>query len=143
MRPVGKSSELERRRRLAIDRIRAGEPVNVVARDLGVDPSSVRRWRAAFRQCGDDGLRARPVPGRPQKLTSAQVETVRRWFNEGIPRFDHWKPDWDRGMLWAAIGAEWKIDLHPGYITRWMRKHGLTFPAGKRRARIERPRESR
>ena len=44
-RPIGSSEELERRRRRAIDLVRQGERPTVVARFLGVDRSSVYRWR--------------------------------------------------------------------------------------------------
>jgi hypothetical protein len=57
---------------LAVQRVRGGYPAEDVADFLGVDPSSVRRWVAAFESQGAAGLAARPVPGRPRKLTTTQ-----------------------------------------------------------------------
>jgi transposase len=37
-----------------------------------VDRRSVRRWNAAYRRQEAGGLAARPVPGRPWKLTARQ-----------------------------------------------------------------------
>ena len=63
----------ERRRCLAVQRLQEGYSADEVADVLGVDPRSVRRWAAAFRDQGPRGLAARPVPGRPGKLTATIV----------------------------------------------------------------------
>src|SRR2546427_9749774 len=78
MRPQGSPAELERRRLRAIDLLQRDLPVHVVADRLGVDRRSVRRWKRAHRQQGRPGLRARPAPGRPPKLTSAQRQRLAR-----------------------------------------------------------------
>src|SRR3954471_22920391 len=80
MRTEGSPNELEDRRRLAVQRILDGYSTQEVADFLGVDPSSVRRWVAAFRSQGGEGLIARPVSGRPPKLTLMQEKIVRRWL---------------------------------------------------------------
>src|SRR5207247_10750791 len=72
MRPQGSPAELERRRLRAIELLQREVPVHVVAERLGVDRRSVRRWKRAYRGRGRGGLRARPAPGRPPKLTAAQ-----------------------------------------------------------------------
>src|SRR4051812_35580230 len=61
-----------------------------VAEFLGVDPRSVRRWVATYRQAGGSGLVARPTSGRPPKLTHVQEKIIRRWLADkptehGIP----------------------------------------------------------
>src|SRR4051812_26138156 len=80
MRTTGSPDELERRRLLAVQRVSEGYSAEDVADFLGIDPSSVRRWCAAFRRCGPAGLAARPVSGRPPKLTPGQEKVVRRWL---------------------------------------------------------------
>src|SRR3989475_13239142 len=72
MRPQGSPAELERRRLRAIELLQREIPVHVVAERLGVDRRSVRRWKRAYRGHGRGGLRARPAPGRPPKLTATQ-----------------------------------------------------------------------
>ena len=76
----GSPAELEHRRRLAVQRVLDGFSTQEVAEFLGVDPRSVRRWVAAYRQEGGQGLRAHPTPGRPPKLTTTQEKIVRRWL---------------------------------------------------------------
>ena len=46
-RPIGTPEELERRRRLAVERVRQGEKPSVVARVLGINRTSLYRWRKA------------------------------------------------------------------------------------------------
>src|SRR3989454_8178112 len=78
MRPQGSPAELERRRLRAIDLLQREVPVHVVAERLGVDRRSVRRWKRAHRGQGRAGLRARPTPGRPPKLTTTQQRQLAR-----------------------------------------------------------------
>jgi transposase len=44
-----------------------------VAQRFGVDPSSVKRWRRAWREGGEDGLAARPHPGGQSKLSAEKI----------------------------------------------------------------------
>src|SRR3982751_2421673 len=82
MRTEGSPTELERRRRLAVHRVPEGYSPEEVAEFLGVAPRRVRRWVAAFREQGTRGWAARPVPGRPPKLTRAQEKIVLRWLSD-------------------------------------------------------------
>src|SRR3972149_1116789 len=83
MRPQGSPAELERRRLRAIALLDQGLLPHEVAERVGVDRRSVRRWKRAYRRRGRDGLKARPVPGRPPKLTTAQHRTLVRWILQG------------------------------------------------------------
>jgi transposase len=82
MRTPGSADKLEYRRRLAVERIAEGFSTQEVADFLEVDPSTVRRWLAAFRDRGDAGLVAKPVPGRPSSLTPIQEKIALRWLTE-------------------------------------------------------------
>jgi transposase len=70
MRPTGSPEELERRRLRALALLKEGLLPSEVARRVGVDRRSVRRWKAAARRRGEAGVRAKPAPGRPSKLTA-------------------------------------------------------------------------
>src|ERR1700739_5109662 len=76
MRPVGKGKQLEQRRQRAIGLLNEGHAPVEVARLVGVDRRSVRRWTAGDRKQGAKGLAARPAPGRPSKLTARQRQRV-------------------------------------------------------------------
>src|SRR5438552_14221968 len=76
MRPVGGAKQLERRRERAIALLKDGRAPVEEARLVGVDRRSVRRGNATYRTAGVSGLAARPVPGRPSKLTTRQREQL-------------------------------------------------------------------
>src|SRR6516165_7933361 len=82
MRSKGTPAELEYRRLLAVQRVLEGYSTEEVAEFLDVDPRSVRRWVAAHREAGAEGLLARPVAGRPAKLTYTQEKLIRRFLAE-------------------------------------------------------------
>src|SRR2546426_5798475 len=113
MRPQGSPAELERRRLRAIELLQREIPVHVVAERLGVDRRSVRRWKRAYRGRGRNGLRARPAPGRPPKLSAAQRRQLVRVVVAGaeaaglLPR-----PGAGRGGV-AVIPPPLQVGLHP------------------------------
>jgi transposase len=73
VRPPGSPERLEERRRKAIALLRSGETYQKVAWVVKSSLSSVVRWHQAYQQGGKQGLRTKPIPGRPPRLTSAQT----------------------------------------------------------------------
>ena len=72
MRPTGSPEELERRLLLALGLLGEGLLPSEVAKRIGVDRRSVRRWKAAARVGGEQGVKAQPAPGRPPKLSTKE-----------------------------------------------------------------------
>ncbi len=126
MRTIGTPEELERRRLLAVQRVLEGYSTVEVADFLGVDPSSVRRWLAEFHLHGAAGLAARPVPGRPLKLTTTQEKIVCRWVADNPT--DHGFPTelWTGSRLALLIDQEFDVSFHPNYLSAWLRQRGYT-----------------
>jgi transposase len=136
MRTIGSPAELERRRRLAVRRLRDGYTTAEVAAFLGVDPSTVRRWRQAAR-AGPGGLAARKAPGRPPKLARWQEKAVGRWLAEPATAFGFPNAWWTCPRVARLIADEFGIDLHPGYLSAWLRARRFT-PQRPRRVPRER-----
>jgi transposase len=128
---------LERRRHLAVQRILDGYSTEEVSTFLGVDPSSVRRWLAAFRQDGVRGLAAQPVPGRPPKLTRSQEKVVLRWLADSPTEHGFATELWTCPRLAQLIEEEWDICLNPHYLSDWLRRRDIT-PQRPRRVPRER-----
>ena len=126
MRDQGSPSELEHRRLLAVRRVLEGYSTEEVAEFLGVDPRSVRRWVAAHREAGGEGLIARPVSGRPPKLTSTQAKVIRRWLADKPTEHGFATDLWTGPRLALVIRQEFGIGLNPKYLTAWLRRRGLT-----------------
>ncbi len=134
MRTTGSPEVLEYRRRLAIERIHDGYSAQEVADFLGVDPGSVRRWLAAYRR-GSDALAARPVLGRPPKLTGTQEKIVRRWLASNPTEHGFATELWTAPRLAGLIEQEWGIRFHPNYLASWLRRRGFTPQKPRRKAR--------
>jgi transposase len=126
MRSPGSAAELERRRRLAVARHADGHSAEEIADFLGVAERSVWRWLAAHRRAGGDGLAARPVPGRPRKLTRSQEKVVTRWLTDPPTAFGFATELWTAGRLATLIGDEFGVHFHPHYLCDWLRVRGYT-----------------
>jgi transposase len=135
MRPQGSPADLERRRTQAIDLLEQDVPVHVVADRLGVDRRSVRRWKRAFRRRGRAGLAARPVPGRPPKLTVRQRHTLVRWILTGAEAFGYPTALWTCRRIAHVIRERFGVVYHPDHVGRLLRACGLTPQRPQRRAK--------
>ena len=126
MRTIGSPAELERRRLLAVQRVIEGYSTAEVADFLGVDPSSVRRWVASFRRQGADGLAARPVPGRPRKLTTTQEKVALRWLADKPTDHGFATELWTAPRLGLLIEQEFGVHFNADHLTTWLRQRGYT-----------------
>lgn len=139
MRPQGTAIELERRRRLAVQRIVEGYSTRQVADFLGVDLSSVRRWVAAFRHGGHHGLAAQAVRGRPPKLSRTQEKIILRWLTHNPLEYGFATELWTCKRLAQLIEEEFGVRFHPAYLSVWLRARHCTPQKPQRVARERDP----
>jgi len=140
MRSEGSPAELQRRRLLAVQRVREGYAIDLVAGVLGVTVRSVQRWVRAYRARGPGALAAEPIPGRPPKLTRVQEKVALRWLDDrpGAHGFD--SDLWTAERLAALIRDEWGIALNHRYVCRWLAARGFS---PQRPQRVPRERDAR
>src|SRR5919107_743304 len=70
----------------AVDAVESGVHPEDVAASLGMGRGTVYGWLAKYREGGRDALKARPVPGRPPKLSGEQMRRLYTLIAGADPR---------------------------------------------------------
>jgi transposase len=139
VRTKGSPAELEWRRTLAVQRVLEGYSVEEAAEFLGVNASSVRRWRLQFHTRGWRGLSARSVSGRPPRLSCTQEKIVRRWLTGSATEHGFVTELWTAPRLSTVMAEEFGVTFHPDYLGVWLRHRGYTPQKPQRVARERDP----
>ena len=134
MRPTGSASQLEQRRRRAIELLNSGQQPVDVARILGVDRRSVRRWNAAYRKAGASGLDARPAPGRPRKLSVRQRKQLETALLKGAKAAGFPSDLWTCPRVAQLIEQRFQVRYHVHHIGRLLHSLGWSPQKPQRRA---------
>lgn len=136
MRPRGSPEELQERRLRAIALLKKEyQPVDV-ARMVGVDCRSVRRWKAAYLKAGDKAIKAKPA-GRPQKLDNKARKKLERKLLKGAKAAGFPTDLWTCPRIMQLILTYFGIRYHVDHIGRLLRSLGWSPQKPQRRA-IER-----
>jgi transposase len=134
MRPKGTATELERRRRRAVELLEQGETPAVVARILGVKRTSLHRWRRMAHQA--DGLAPKPPSGAKRRLDDAQLAQLERLLRKGAPAHGFPNELWTATRVAKVILRHFGVEYHPAYVRRLLRRRlNWTSHKPQRRAR--------
>jgi transposase len=140
MRPAGSPRELEQRRYRALQLLGEGHTPVTVARLLGVDRRSVRRWKAAARQKGSRALAARPASGRPARLGPRQKRRLERALLRGAQALGFPSALWTCPRVAELIHRSFGVRYHVDHVSRLL--HGLGWsPQKPQRRAVERDEE--
>lgn len=112
----------------------APEPVEVAKR-VGVDRRSLRRWRASFEQDGADGLAPKPAPGRPPKLNARQRSRLDQYLLKGATAYGFPTELWTCPRVAELIREKFGVPYHVDHISRLLRGLGWTPQKPQPRAR--------
>ena len=141
MRPIGSPRALERRRQKAIELLADGWwPVDV-AKKLGVDRRSVRRWRARFDADGEEGVLAQPASGRPCKLDDKAKARLQKDLLKGASAFGFGTDLWTCRRVAELIRKRFRVRYHINHVGRLLRGLGWS-PQKPQRKAIERDEEA-
>jgi transposase len=111
----------------AVEQVRAGAHPEDVAVTLGLHRKTVYGWLAKYREGGTDALRAKPVPGRPPKLTSTQIARLYALIVGQDPRqLSFAFALWTREMVREVIRREFGVALSAVSVGRLLRTMGLS-----------------
>jgi transposase len=140
MRPKGTAAELERRRRRAVELVEGGESPSLVARILGVTPTSLHRWRRQARQT--EGLAARPAPGAQRRLSDPQLAHLEALLDQGAPAHGYPNQLWTAGRVAGLIEERFGVTYHPEHVRKLLRSRlGWTSQQPQRHARERQDKE--
>ncbi len=129
MRPQGTPQQLERRRRQAIRLLKGGKHLAAVARAVRASKSSVFRWYEAYKQRGHTGLRPKPTPGRPPKLSTKQQHRLTKLLLAGPLAAGHRTELWTLKRIAQLIRKQFRVHYHPNHV--WRVLHGLGWSCQK------------
>lgn len=141
MRPPGSPEELERRRRRAVALLAAGHRPVEVARMIGVDRRSVRRWKAVHQDQGPEALRARRASGRPPKLVPLQLQQIERVLLKGARAAGFATDVWTCPRVARVIARRCGVQYHVDHLSRLLRALGWRPQKPQRRA-VERDKQA-
>jgi transposase len=118
---------LEALRIRAVRQVEAGARVEDVAATLGLNRSTVFGWIARYREGGEAALAAKPVPGRPPKLSGDQLRRLYTLVVGNDPRQLQFEFGlWTREMVRVLIRREFAVALSVVSVGRLLRKLGLS-----------------
>lgn len=135
MRPRGSAEQLEERRRQAIRLVNQGMGLSDTAAAVGASYSSVWRWREAYREGGWEGLRPRPTPGRPSKLSEPQKKALRKVLEAGPLAAGHSTDLWTLRRVAEVIRKRFGVRYNTCHVWYVLRKMGWSCQKPERRAR--------
>jgi len=137
-RTAGKASTLEKRRLRAIEIVeKEGLSQIEAAKQLKVNPRTIRRWLQWHRGRGPRKLEARKTPGRPMRLKHDQREKLQDLLLEGAGKAGFDSDLWSCRRVAAVIKKEFGVKYHVDYISTLLRSMGWS-PQKPERVAIER-----
>lgn len=126
MRPYGSAKTLEHRRVEALRLHQQGWKAPQIAARLATTPQSVNRWLRASRRGGIKAIRAKPVPGRPDRLSSRQRHTLRQLLVKGAQAAGYHTDLWTCPRIAQVIRHEFRMDYHVNYLPRFLAALGFS-----------------
>ena len=134
MRPKGSAVELEARRRKAVALLQDGKSNTEVARLVGADLSSVKRWKRAVAAGGLTVLAAKPHRGRSPKLSSAQQQELATIVRAGPIAAGFLNNLWTCRRVAEVIRQRFGVEYHRDHVGKILHALGFTQQKPQRRA---------
>ena len=118
---------LEEMRVRVVKRVQEGESPEVLAHVLGLNRSTVYGWLARYRCGGWNGLKAKPLSGRPPKLSGKKL----RWVYDTVTKKNPLQLKfafalWTRAMVAKLIKDKFHIVLSAVSVGRLLAQLGIT-----------------
>ena len=97
-----------------------------IATALGASEGAVSRWIAVARRDGPAALQSRPSPGRPAKLTPAQLRLIPDFLWHGPEAYGFRGEVWTCARVAKVVAEEFGVSYHKGHVSRLLKDLGWT-----------------
>jgi transposase len=101
--------------------LEGGLTMEEVSHRVGTSIASVSRWRQAVAEGGLAALAAKPVPGRPSKLSPVQCSRLLDVLLEGAMAYGYPNEIWTLKRIARVILKEFGVRYHPNHVWRILR----------------------
>jgi len=118
---------LEEIRIRAVRQVMAGESPESVIKVLGFHRSRIYQWLAAYKEGGEEALKAKKIEGRPSKLDEKQTNKLFDIIAQGSP-LQHRFPFalWTVAIIRELIQKKFSISLSEVSVWRLLKRLGLS-----------------
>jgi transposase len=134
MRPPGSAQQLEKRRLRAITLLESGTSYRTVASAVGASLSNIVRWAEVYDKEGSEGLKSKPIPGRPSQLTEAQQKKLEKILLKGALKAGYSTDLWTLRRIGEVIKKQFAVRYHPGHVWKIMKSLGWSCQKPERGA---------
>lgn len=114
-------------RQQAVKAVKSGQAVSTVASALGVSTRAVFGWLAKFAEGGQNALLAKPIPGRPPKITAEEMRWIAQAVKDNTPqqlKFEFGL--WTLSLIGNLIKRQFGKSLALASVSRVMKLLGFT-----------------
>ncbi|MBK8204552.1 MAG: transposase [Bdellovibrionales bacterium] len=118
---------LEEMRIRAVRQVQSGVSPEDITRSLGLSHPTIYNWLASYRDGGMQALKAKPVPGRPSRITGPMMKWIYDTIVQKSPlqfRFEF--ALWTREMIREVIFKKYKLRLGLSSVSRLLKQLGLS-----------------
>jgi transposase len=127
--------ELERRRLRGARLLSSGTHPAEVARQVGVSRQSVMRWERALKQEGVRSLERATAPGRPSRLSDAQLKELAKMLKAGSLAAGYATEMWTLPRIGALIQERFGVKFAQSSVWRTLQRMGWSPQRPARQAR--------
>jgi transposase len=118
---------LQTMRMQAIKAVKGGQTVASVAAVMGMNIRTVFNWLSAYADGGQKALQAKPIPGRPPKVSADEMRWIAQTVKDHTPqqlKFEYGL--WTLSLIGELIRRQFGKSLSLGSVSRVMRLLGFT-----------------
>jgi transposase len=132
MRPYGKSEQLAKRRKRALELLDNGKRVKEVAKIIGVTERSIRYWQKEAKQPRDKSTTRRP--GHPSRLSAEQLKQLEQELLRGAYAQGYAEDYWTLDRIARLIWDQFQVRYHPVSVWYIMKRIGWSNQRPQRQA---------